>query len=201
MSALRRTATAISNENIPSQGTLARLLNGLLANEWATAAVIFVFTRAVALFGAYSGVNQLLQTDPTRNKGWLAELSLMWDSAWYVTIAQHGYFWHPAAEGGTNVAFTPLYPFLISIVSTLLGWVSFGWDWGNRTYGTQLAAGLLISNVSFLVALVLLMRLLVTRLGRGGAAMIALALAALPLSFFFSAIYTEGPFLMLALAA
>src|SRR5439155_13151485 len=39
------------------------------------------------------------------------------------------------------------------------------------------------------------------RLGRGGAAMVALALASLPLSFFFSAIYTEGLFLLLALSA
>src|SRR5690242_12899543 len=84
---------------------------GLLANDWAIAVLVFVFTRLVALAGAYSGVSRLVQIDPSRNKGWLAELALMWDSAWYAGIARQGYTWHPGAAGGTNVAFAPLYPF------------------------------------------------------------------------------------------
>src|SRR3954451_22962135 len=176
-------------------------LTGLLANDWALAALIFTVTRLVALAGAYSGVSKLSLAEPARNKGWLAELALMWDSAWYATIARQGYTWHPGAEGGTNVAFAPLYPFLLRVVSTLLDWVTLGWDWGNRTYGSLIAAGLLISNISFFVALVLLVRLLAPRIGRPGAALVALALASLPLSFFFSALYTEGPFLLLVLAS
>jgi hypothetical protein len=184
-----------------SGAAFSKVLSGLLANDWAIAGLIFAFTRLVALAGAYSGVSRLVQTEPARSKGWLTELALMWDSAWYAGIAQSGYTWHPGATGGTNVAFAPLYPLLLRAVSTLLGWVTFGWDWGNQTYGTLIAAGLLISNLSFFVALALLVRLLAPRLGRGGAALVALALASLPLSFFFSAIYTEGPFLMLSLAS
>src|SRR5439155_22749016 len=105
--------------------TFADLLSGLLANEWITAAAIFAFTRFVALAGAYSGVSRLVQEEPARNKGWLAELALMWDSAWYVTIAREGYTWRPGAEGGTNVAFAPLYPFLLHALSTLLNWLTF----------------------------------------------------------------------------
>src|SRR5438876_1097566 len=78
--------------------TFANLLSGLLANEWATAALVFALTRLVALAGAYSGVSRLVQEEPARNKGWLAELALMWDSAWYVTIARDGYTWRPGAE-------------------------------------------------------------------------------------------------------
>src|SRR5207249_1282568 len=154
-----------------------------------------VVTRAVALLGAYVGASRLVQIDPARNKGWFAELTLMWDSAWYVNIVEHGYNWHPVAEGGTNIAFPPLYPLLLQVVSSVLSWVSFGWDWGNRTYGTLIAAGLLISNVSFFVALALLIRLLTPSLGRRDAALVVLVLASLPLSFFFSALYTEGLFL------
>src|SRR5215212_1747902 len=188
-------------DSIHNRRSTIRNPAGLLANDWAVAGLIFAVTRLVALAGAYSGVSRLVQAEPARNKGWLAELALMWDSAWYVTIAQQGYTWHPGASGGTNVAFAPFYPFLLRVVSTFLGWVTFGWDWGQRTYGTLIAAGLLVSNISFFVALVLLIRLLAPRLGRGGAALVALALASLPLSFFFSALYTEGPFLMLALSS
>src|SRR5439155_25745232 len=159
------------------------------------------FTRLIALAGAYSGVSRLVQEEPGRNEGWLAELALMWDSAWYVTLARQGYTWRPGAEGGTNVAFAPLYPFLLHALSSVLNWLSFGWDWGNRTYGSLIAAGLLVSNLSFFLALVLLMRLLSPRLGKGGAAVVALPLASLPLSFFFSVIYTEGLLLLLALSA
>jgi hypothetical protein len=177
----------------------------LISNPWLTAALIFVATRLVALAGAYAGASRAVEAEPWRNKGWFAELALMWDSAWYVEIVQKGYSWSPGAPGGTNVAFPPLYPFLLDMVSRLLGWISFGWDWGNGTYGTLIAAGLLVSNASFFVALALLIKLLSTQrvpgLGMRGAAVVALALASLPLAFFFSAIYAEGLFLMLALAA
>lgn len=178
-----------------------RWIGGLLANDWAIAGVIFVITRLIALLGAYSGVSGLIAVEPQRNKGWLAELSLMWDAAWYAGIAQSSYSYDPTAPGGTNVAFAPLFPFLMKIVSVFLEWITFGWNWGNETYGSLIAAGLLISNVSFFVALGLLIKLLTSRLGRSGAAMVALGLASLPVSFFFSAIYTEGLFLMLVLAA
>lgn len=179
----------------------AGLITRVLASEWLTAALIFLFTRALALAGAYVGIVRLIHAEPARNKGWAAELGLMWDAAWYVTTAQNGYHWQPSAEGGTNVAFPPLFPAMISVLSHVLGWLTFGWDWGNREVGSWVAAGALISNTSFFVALALLIRLLSPRLGRPGAAFVALALAALPLAFFFSAIYTEGPFLMLVLGS
>src|SRR5262249_8666929 len=139
--------------------------------------------------------------EPERNKGWLAELALMWDSTWYMKIAKYGYTWQPTAEGGTNIAFPPLYPMLLKVVSTLLSWLTLGWDWGNQAYGTIISAGLLISNVSFFVALVLLIRLLTPMVGRTGAALVAMVLASLPLSFFYSALYTEGLFLLLVVGA
>lgn len=170
----------------------------LLANVWLTAALIFFSTRAVALSGAYLGVTGLIEAEPSRNKGWLAELALMWDAAWYAGIAQSGYQYDPAASGGTNVAFAPLYPLLVRSLSELLNIVSLGWDWGNRQYGATIAAGLLISNISFYLALVLLIRLLRAQVGARGAALAALGLASLPTAFFFSALYTEGLFLLLA---
>jgi hypothetical protein len=161
------------------------------------AATIFVVTRAVALASAYMGVTRLIAVEPQRNKGWFAELALMWDAAWYARIAQDGYFFAPGSPDAVKVAFAPLYPFMVRLLSDLLGWLAPGWDWGNPTYGRMIVAGLAISNLSFFVGLALLIRLLAPRLGRTGAGVVALALASLPTAFFFSAMYTEGLFLLL----
>jgi hypothetical protein len=194
-------STSIAAARQPEEATLERPAIGLLANEWAVAALILVITRGVALLGAYIGTNEIIALEPQRNKGWLMELGLMWDAGWYATLAKDGYHWYPEAIGGTNVAFPPLYPLLIRGFSEFLRWITFGWDWGHSTYGSLVVAGLIISNVSFLVALALFIRLLTPRLGRAGAVMVALALASLPLAFFFSAIYTEALFLLLVVAA
>lgn len=176
-------------------------VDALLANEWASAALIFAVTRAVALLGAYYGASRVLLDQPTRQKGWFAEMALMWDSAWYVGVSQHGYSYDPSQPGGSSIAFAPLYPMLIRVLSALLQAVTFGWDWGNGAFGSYIAAGLIISNISFFVALVMLMRLLSPRLSRPGAVIVAFALASLPEAFFFSAIYTEGLFLLLAVSS
>lgn len=184
--------------------TLSRyrlLFSRLLTNQWATAAIIFAFTRLFALAGGFTGANRLVRENPEYGGGWLAEMSLMWDAAHYANIARESYVFDPAAPAGANVAFPPLFPFLVNFLSGLLRWVSFGWDWGNGDYGAVIVAGLLISNISFFVALGLLLKWLAPRLGHAGAAMVALALASMPTAFFFSAIYTESLFLALVLGA
>ena len=193
--------TSTAYRKVPAVSVGSRWIDILLANEWATAGLIFILTRLIALLGAYPGVTSLIAAEPQRNKGWLAELALMWDAAWYAGIAQNSYSHDASAPGGTNVAFAPLYPFLMKAISVVLKWITLGWNWGNETYGSLIAAGLLVSNVSFFVALALLIRLLSPRLGRSGAALVALGLASLPISFFFSAIYTEGLFLAMVLGA
>ncbi|MDQ6694134.1 MAG: hypothetical protein M3014_06895, partial [Chloroflexota bacterium] len=192
---------AAGRAGVASRQITAMRQTSIFAKDWVVALTIFLFTRLIALAAAYAGITKLIAAEPARNKGWLAELALNWDAAWYTGIAQHGYSFDPAAPGGSNIAFPPLYPALMRGLSEILGWASFGWDWGNRQYGTLVVAGLLISNLSFLVALILLVRLLSPRLGRARAALVALGLASLPTAFFFSAIYTEGFFLMLVLAA
>jgi hypothetical protein len=197
----------ISSKPAPPQGwtslrtTLSAWTSGLLSNTWATAALIFIVTRAFALAGAFAGGQTVLVLEPERTKSGFAEVALMWDAAWYATIAQDFYSYAPTADGGTNVAFAPLYPFLVRALSEVLNLVTFGWNWGDDQYGSTIAAGLIISNASFFVALALLMRLLAPRVGKVGAAVVALALASLPLAFFFSAMYTEGLFLLLVVAS
>ncbi|HEY0069068.1 MAG TPA: hypothetical protein VGE04_03775 [Chloroflexia bacterium] len=173
----------------------------LLSNEWATSALVFVITRLFALAGGYAGASVLVRDRPEYSKGWFTEMSLMWDAAHYVTIARDSYSFDLTSPGGANVAFAPLYPFLLDLLAGALRAVTFGWDWGHPVYGSYIASGFLISNLSFFVALGLLIKWLRPRLGHGGAALVALALASLPTAFFFAALYTESLFLVLVLGA
>jgi Gpi18-like mannosyltransferase len=105
------------------------------------------------------------------------------DASYYLAIANHGY----VSTAPNNLAFFPLYPLLIHTV----GWL----------IGSDVIAGLLISAGSFALALVLLHRLTELELGRRAADATVLLVAFAPLSFFFSAIYTESLFLLISVAA
>lgn len=106
-----------------------------------------------------------------------------WDAVWYVAIAQDGY---PDPNDNAKAAFFPLYPLLMRGI----GWV----------VGSPLVAGVLLSLVCFLVALVLLHRLATIELGPAGAHGTLLLVAFFPTAFFFSAVYAESLFLLLSVA-
>src|SRR3954452_15225641 len=101
--------------------------------------------------------------------------SARWDSVWYLAIAGDGY-----GQGG-RPAFFPAYPLLVRAG----GWV----------LGSRLVAGVLISVACFVVALAVLHELTRLELGAGAARWTVIALAASPMSFFFSAVYSESLFL------
>jgi hypothetical protein len=111
-----------------------------------------------------------------------------WDAGWYRHIATHGYVDQAVGPTGQrNVAFYPLYPLTMRFVSLS------GLD--------VLAAGILVSNLAFLAALVLLHRMVRTRFGTDAALRCVLLLSVFPFSFYFSAAYSEGLFLFLAVAS
>src|SRR6185503_16743608 len=66
---------------------------------------------------------------------------------------------------------------------------------------SPLAAGILVSNLAFLAALVLLHRMARARFGAEAASRGILLLSVFPFSFYFSAVYAESLFLLLAVAA
>jgi hypothetical protein len=113
----------------------------------------------------------------------LAGSAVRFDANWYLAIAHHGY----TATGTGSRAFWPLYPELIRV----LGYV----------VGSDVVAGVAISLASFAAALVLLHRLTELELGQRAADATILLLAFAPLSFFFSAVYTESLFLLLSVGA
>src|ERR1035437_9024635 len=102
------------------------------------------------------------------------------DSSYYLSIANHGF----GRFSTGRVAFFPVYPLLIRALSL-----------GARSGAV---AGVVISAGSFLAVLVFLHRLTELELGRRAADATVLLVAFAPLSFFFTAVYTESLFLMLA---
>ena len=101
------------------------------------------------------------------------------DSGYLLGIAQHGY----GSLSSGRIAFFPVYPALV--------WAL------DRVTTSPVLAGVLVSGAAFAAALVLLHRLTELELGRPAADMTILLLCFAPLSFFFTAIYTESLFLLL----
>ncbi len=103
-----------------------------------------------------------------------------WDAVHYIDVASKGYH-------GTDLAFFPLYPFLIRVVGALAG--------------NHLVAGLLVSNASFFFGLLFLYKLLEHEYDRGVARRAIFYVSIFPSAVFFSAVYTESLFFMLTVAS
>jgi hypothetical protein len=104
-----------------------------------------------------------------------------WDAGWYLNIAENGY------RGEQAAAFFPLYPLTVHALAVVTR--------------SPVVAGVLISLVSAGVAAVLLARLARPLLGDDGARDSVLYLALYPVAFVFTAVYSDGLFLALALGS
>lgn len=111
-----------------------------------------------------------------------------WDGWYFLGIARDGY--HAQALDGSyhDYAFLPLYPVLVRLLS--LPWPAF----------TGLVS-VLVSNVAFLVALDLLVRLGEPYLGRRRSSVAASWLAIYPFASAFGMAYSESLFLLLVVGA
>ena len=104
-----------------------------------------------------------------------------WDSVWYLAISSGGY------GDGAREAFFPLYPIVAGVA--------------GRPFGSALVGGVLASTALLGVALVLLHRLVALDYERAVARNAILVTALVPMSFFFSAVYSESLFLALSVGA
>jgi hypothetical protein len=157
----------------------------------------FAATRLVVFLAAGMGVSQLVRTDPSYSKGPFVEAALMWDAAWYMGIAQGGY--QIPVTGTSNLAFPPLLPLLVRVLGD--GLHALGLDAGDPRYGAWALAGVLISNLAFLAALILLGQLVRMDHPAEVADRTMWLVAAFPLGVFWSAFYTESLFLLLAVGS
>jgi hypothetical protein len=116
-----------------------------------------------------------------------------YDSGWYYQIARYGYRFvagGPAVGLGKpgKIAYFPLYPLLMRYAGRLLG----------NTSADVYLGGILVSWVSFTLAMVALFCLARLDLPRERADRAVLLTAVFPFSFFFGMVYTEALFLLLA---
>ncbi|MGI9087747.1 MAG: mannosyltransferase family protein [Chthoniobacterales bacterium] len=113
-----------------------------------------------------------------------------WDSEWYLSVAQRGYSFNPGRD--SNVAFFPLYPIAVRALHAVMPWASdAGW----------LCVGILLSNLSLVVALAYLHRLVRLDYDEALATRAVLYLCLFPTTFFLSAFYSESLFLAVAVSA
>jgi hypothetical protein len=173
-----------------SEAPVERPLPGLRATR-NPAVEIFLWTRG-AIWAA--AVFAFLAFEPNRHPradrwdsprlhelGYGIDVWARWDSDFFLRIAEDGY-------DRSSAAFFPLYPALVGVLGRVL-------------LGHYVLAGVLISLAASLAALVLLYRLAEPRLGADGARRAVLYLALFPLTLFLLAVYSDGLFLLLAVAA
>lgn len=108
-----------------------------------------------------------------------------WDSGFYLSIINDGYSFVVGQQ--SNVAFFPLYPLLVNLLSSVTGNV--------------LLAAIIISNTCLLGALLFLYKLTELEFDKETAGRTVFYIAAFPTAFFFSAVYTESTFLVFSIGA
>jgi hypothetical protein len=124
---------------------------------------------------------------------WL-NLWAVWDSGWYLDIAQHGYSLTLASDlpknvdpGQVNCGFFPLYPMLIAAL--------------GRVSGHYLVAGLIVSNVSLLLSAWYLYKLVALDFPQQDALRTVKYLFFFPTAFILSGVFSESLFLLLSILA
>jgi hypothetical protein len=112
-----------------------------------------------------------------------------WDSGWYHDIAANGYRY---VEGGrSNLAFFPVYPQLMGIAGRALGGAQQDFYF----------AGILITWLSFAIAMPLLYRLARLDLPADAALRATIYAAVFPSAYFFGVVYSEALFLLTLVSA
>jgi len=122
--------------------------------------------------------------------GW-ANLPNHYDASWLIGIAESGYDTDGAPM---NRAFFPGYPLLIRGLALLLGL-------GSLNHAAVLAAALLLTSISCLVATTLVLRIAEDQWGRRAGPFAATLLMAWPTATFLTALYSEPVYLAFASAS
>jgi Mannosyltransferase (PIG-V) len=151
---------------------------------------VFLVSRLLVLFAAIVAETLIIR-NPSLTSGDYAPIlrSLTsWDGAFYLGIVRDGYHAAPVADTYSNVAFLPLYPAVVRLLS--VPWPAY--------------AGLVavvVSNVAFLIGLGLFVSLGESVVGRRRARLAAVYMTIFPFAAVYSMSYTESLFFALAVGA
>ena len=166
---------------------------------WKQVLELFFGSRALLLltawFASYFQGNEIYQRYLDQgyflSPKWLIDIFCRWDSEWQLSIVKWGYVASEDPGGGySNLAFFPLYPYIIKALTFLL-------PQRFQTESVYLLAGLAISNLCLLAAMYGIGKL-AGKLFPGRTAYLTLILMfSLPCAFYFSSFYAESLFLCL----
>jgi hypothetical protein len=158
--------------------------------DWlVTPLTIFIITRSAIFLAGYAG--RIFFLDEIGAGPWhmhpgnpALDIWARWDSGFYLEIARAGY-WYESSEAFSGVVFFPLYPLLMRLTAVLLGDLTL--------------AGVVVSHLCLLGALIFLYRLALLECGDEPMARRAiLYISIFPTAFFFGAVYSESAFLLFA---
>jgi hypothetical protein len=156
----------------------------------AAIAALFVVSRgALVLIATFLERNiPLAYHGPTYSSAPILTSLTGTDSLYLLGIAAGGYHAEPISKGFLDWAFFPLYPIVTRAASVL-------------TLGDIAVAGVIVSNVAFVAALVVLYRLALPHLGHDTAVRSLAFVALAPGAVAFAMAYTDSLFLLLAAGA
>jgi hypothetical protein len=160
----------------------------------------FAWTRllllGVAWFGAQASVSWSYPFPEAARRGWaflpgtLLDAFGRWDAHWYLDVAARGYALRgPLASVQSNVAFFPLYPWLVRALGAVLP---------GQGEASLFVAALLVSNAALLGGLAVVWRIARASSDEETAARTVLYLLLFPAGFVLSAPYPEALFLLLS---
>ncbi len=149
---------------------------------WIAGSRAVVFAAVLAMHALHSPAGFVRQDHPYRQ---LLGVLGAWDGRWYQAAAAHGYLLVPGRQ--SDPAFFPLFPLLLRLLHPL-----------GLSYG---AAGVLLSNAFFVVAVLLFLELGRQLFADGRAERAAIYLSVAPIGFVFSMVYPESFVLATMLAA
>ena len=147
---------------------------------------MWLFSRVVIIIAMLLIAPLLPVLENSNSATFSLDVFYAWDSGWYDSIATFGYEYINDGKQH-SVAFFPLFPLLIRIL------MNFGLSFK--------VAGLLINNLAFLGALIILYLWVEEYADKSTARWTTAALAWCPYSLFGTVIYTEGLFLLFTTAA
>jgi len=160
---------------------------------YGTVAITLAWRFAIALWGAYAHYLNppLRRTHSLMQHGWpanpityLVDTGIRNDALWYARIALHGYFY--SSVHVSSIGFYPLYPLLIRLAIFVVGNV--------------FVAGMLVSLFALLAAVVVFDSWMGDHGLNSERRRALLLLLAFPTAMFYSYMYSESLYLLLAIA-
>jgi Gpi18-like mannosyltransferase len=160
--------------------------------------VVRVLLTLVGIVTAYfllPLINRLQPIVPDTQASHLPDmLVFMWnhfDSGFYISIAQGGYWSASTLHSQSNWGFFPFYPLVIHVLA---------WPFGSSPFTYNLV-GLIVSNLAAFVAAFYLYALTAREFDQAVAAKAVYYLVLFPMGFYLFAIYPESLFLALVIAS